>query len=499
MRSLKYAPEVAALKLEVSELGRPTLSLLTDDEIELVHLASLDILKNIGVYVPMKEALRMLSDNGAEVDYEKSIARIPPEVVMEYLRKAPSEFTLYARDPKFNMNIKSGNIYFGFGPGPTRFWDYETGLPRAASLADLDELMKLADTLDNFHFVSELVTPNGVPPELAAQYQWASALNNSRKHVMMYIGDAEGVRDGVKMASAAAGGEEELVKKPIVDFLGCVGQPLSYEKGLLAGFIEAAKHRLPIYVQSGAMAGATGPVTLAGTLAQCNAEILSGITLIQMVNPGNPVIYTNWARIFDMKAANVTFGSPEFALLRIAIGQLVRRYYNVPFCNSCFQTDSKVPDIQSGYDKYITLISLLCGSHVVLGETVAGANFTDPVGWLVDDELASAYLQIMKGFKVDNDALALDVIRSVGVGPGRNFLATKHTRDHLREQHWLDHVITDRRAVAAWERAGRKDTRQRAREKLKEKLMAYRPTPLPPSAKKEIDIVIEEAKKRSGS
>jgi trimethylamine--corrinoid protein Co-methyltransferase len=298
------------------------------------------------------------------------------------------------------------------------------------------------------------------------------------------------------MASAVSGSEEELVKKPLIDFLGCVGQPLTYESKLITGFMEAAKHKMPIYVQSGAMAGATGPATLAGTLALCNAEILSGIVIVQMTNPGTPVIYMNWARIFDMKAANVSFNSPEFVMLRIAVGQLVRRCYHIPFCSPGFQVDSKMLDVQAGYEKYVTLISMLSGANIMLGETVAGANYTDPLGWVIDDELAANYKQIMKGLSVNNETLALDVVRSVGTGPGRNFLGTKHTHRHFRENQWLDYAISDRRSDSIWEKDGAKDAKQRAREKLQQKLRTYQPEPLPLTVQQELDRIVNDAKKR---
>jgi len=464
--------------------------------VDSVHKASLDILQNVGIYVTVKDALDMLARNGALVDYEKNIAKFPPDVVMDYVRKAPGETTLYSRNSKFDMFLKPGNAYFGFGPGPTRFLDIDTGRAREASLKDLEKLATLADALENFSFVSELVTPTDVPPTVATQYIWASVLKNSSKHMQMYIEGADYVRDGVAMGSAISGSEEALVKKPIIDFFGCVGQPLTYETKLINGFMEAAKHKIPIYVQSGAMAGATGPATLAGTLALCNAEILSGIVIVQMTNPGTPVVYTNWGRIFDMKSANVTFNSPEFVMLRIAIGQLVRRCYHLPFASPGFQVDSKMLDVQAGYEKYVTLISMLAGANVMLGETVAGANHTDPLGWIIDDELAAYYKEIMKGFSVNQETLALDVIRSVGTGPGRNFLATKHTHSHFREHQWLNYFISDRRSVSIWEKDGAKDAKQRAREKLQERLRTHQPEPLPNDVQQELDRIVSEAEKR---
>lgn len=477
-------------------MAKPTIRVLTDQEIESVHLASLDILENVGIYVPVKECLAMLARNGAQVDYEKNMAKIPPAVVMEYVGKAPKEFTLYSRNPKFNMTLEPGNVYFELGAGPTRFLDIDTGQPRNATLNDLEKLVKIADTLDNFSTVSELVTPIDVPPELSPQHIWACAFKNSSKHVQMYIEDADYVRDAIAMALAVLGTEKNLKKEPLIDFFGCIGSPLTYEKKLVQGLMEAAKHNVPVHMQSGTMAGANGPVTLAGTFALCNAEILSGIAILQMTNPGTPVIYANWSRIFDIKSLNVSFGSPEFALLRIATGQLVHDYYHIPFCSSGFQTDSKMQDMQNGYEKYVTLIGMLAGANLLAGATVAGAGWIDPLGWVIDDELAAYYKQVMKGFTVDYETLALDVIRSVGAGPGHNFLATKHTRQHMREQQWLDYVISDRLPVSVWEKNGAKDARQRAREKLDQKLRAYQPDPLPLDVQKDLDAIVEEASKK---
>lgn len=480
-------------------MAKPAISFLTDEEVESIHLASLEILENVGIYVPVRECLEMLARNGANVEYEKHIAKVPASVVMSYVGKAPREFTLYSRNPKFNMTLEPGEVYFELGAGPTRFLDIDTGQPRDATLSDLEKLVKIADALDNFSNVSELVTPTDVPPEVIPQHIWACAFKNSCKHVQMYVEDADYVRDAIAMASVLLGSEENVRKEPVIDFFGCIGSPLTYEKKLVSGLMEAAKHSIPVHVQSGTMAGANGPVTLAGTLALCNAEILSGITIMQMANPGTPVIYANWSRIFDIKSLNVSFGSPEFVLLRIAAGELVHHYYHVPLCNSGFQTDSKLPDIQNGYEKYVTLIGMLAGSNLMAGATVAGAGWIDPLGWMIDDELAAAYKQIMKGFTVDRETLALDIIRSVGPGPGRNFLASKHTRQHMREQQWLDFAISDRRPVSVWEKDGAKDARQRARMILQEKLRTREFDPLPVDVQSELDSIVESARKRHKS
>jgi trimethylamine--corrinoid protein Co-methyltransferase len=312
---------------------------------------------------------------------------------------------------------------------------------------------------------------------------------------MLYVNDPDSVLDAIKMGSAVAGCEEDLVKKPIFNFLAALGQPLTWDLNFIKGFVEAARHGLPVMVHSGVMAGATGPVTLAGTLALSNAEILSGITIIQMVNPGTPVIYTNYARIFDMKAGNVCLAGPEFALLRLAAGQLARQYH-LPYTCAGFSTDSKTLDVQNGFEMYVALMSLMAGANVLLGGHLDEGAAIDPLSWIVDDEVAASYLRIMRGFEVDDLTLALDVIKEVGVGPGKNFMTNKHTHDHLRQEHWLDYSITERRTYRAWELDGAKDTKQKAKERLKEKLKSYKPDPLPLSVQTEIDNVVDQAKKR---
>lgn len=269
----------------------PRITVLDDREVESIHESSLDILEQVGIYLPIREVLHMLRDKGADVDYQKNIAKIPANVVEENLREAPSEFDLYARDPKFDMKLKPGNTYFGFGGGSTRFVNMETNLPQEASLVDLAKLATIADALDSFSLVHEIVVPVDVPPEVSAQYIWASLFENTRKHIMMYLSDADYVTDGIRMASAVAGGREKLSKKPIASFCACIGQPLTYEEKFLRGFVEAAKQKIPMMIFSGAMSGATAPVTLAGTLALSNAEVLSGIVIAQIVSPGHLLIF----------------------------------------------------------------------------------------------------------------------------------------------------------------------------------------------------------------
>ena len=477
-------------------LGKPIIGVLTDPEIDLVHKASVDILEQVGVYLPVREALDIFRNSGAKVDYDTHIAKIPPHVVETCIRKVPSEFNLYSRNSKFDLKIAPGSTYYAAGAGSTRLIDIDTAECRDATIDDLAMTVRLVDALDNIFVNTETVLPRDVPPAVSSQYMWATMLRNTAKNCEVYLGDMNSVRDAVRMASAVVGSEEQLVKKPIIHFLSCVGQPLTYEKAFLEGFMEVAKRKIPMLLQSGAAAGATGPATLAGTLALVNAEILSEIILSQLISPGLPVFYGNWARTFDMKSQVICFAGPEYVLMRIAAGQLVKRY-GIPLAMGGFQADSKILDIQGGYEKYIALISVLAESNLIVGSGMLdAASILDPLNFIIDDELAASYSRVKRGFEVNTDTLALDVIKSVGCGPARNFLAKEHTLKNFRKETWLGYKTIERRPWELWNRDGAKDTRQRLRERAKEIIKTYQPERLPADVDRELDLILKEAHAR---
>jgi len=478
-------------------VGKPKIELLSEQELDAVHQTSLHILEQVGVYLPLKEALDILRDAGASVDYDAKIARIPPHVVETSIRKAPSEFKLYSRNSKCDLNVGPGNTYYVAGGGSTRLVDIDTAEYRDATIADLARMVRLVDGLDNISVNNELVLPRDVPPAVSSQHTWATMFRNTSKNCEIYVGDIDGVRDAIRLASAIVGSEDELVKKPIIHFLSCVGQPLTYEKAFLEGFIEAARRRIPIVMQSGAAAGATGPATLAGTFALVNAEILSEIILSQVISPGLPIVYGNWARTFDMKSQVICFAGPEYVLMRIAAGQLVKRY-KIPLAMGGFQADSKMLDIQGGYEKYVALISVLADSNLIIGSGMLdAASILDPLNFVLDDELAASYSRVMKGMEINSDTLALNVVKAVGSGPGRNFLAQEHTLRNIRKEEWLGYRIFERRPWELWKRDGAKDTRQRARERTTEIIKTHQPDVLPQDVDKELNRILKEIETRA--
>jgi trimethylamine--corrinoid protein Co-methyltransferase len=205
----------------------------------------------------------------------------------------------------------------------------------------------------------------------------------------------------------------------------------------------------------------------------------------------------NWARVFDLRSETINFCGPEYALMRISGGQMARRY-GIPLIQGGFQADAKILDLQASYEKYIGLISLLAGTNMIVGSGMLdAASVVDPLNFIIDDEIAASYTRINKGLEVNVETLALDVIKSVGAGPGRNFLNTAHTLKHFRKETWLDYTISERRPRSIWIKDGSKDMKQRALEKARKILMTHQPLPLDKDVQTELDGIVRSAEKRA--
>jgi len=470
------------------------LRVLTRKQLYNIHLATLDLLEHTGVKVRYEEALKLLDVAGANVDYKKQIVKIPRHLVREALKKAPSSITLAGRNSKNDLKLEDGKTYFGtLGTAPY-VQDLETGKRRLATKKDLEDFARVADALENIHYFHTMVTPSDVPIEICDLHRWEATLRNTVKHAMGgAVYKTENMPYLIRMCCVVAGDEDNFRKRPIISITECPVAPLVHDTRGTHNIIEFAKHGLPIMLYSEPQAGASAPVTLAGTLVIVNAEVLSGMTIIQLVNPGTPVVYASVATIMDMKAANIAFGGPETGLLSVATTQLAR-YYNVPNLCAGGRADSKISDAQTGYEK--TRNALICA--------LAGSNLNNMAGALesnlkvsfeqliIDNEIVGAIERVIEGIEVTNETLALELIEKVG--PGGHFLAEDHTLKYLKKEHYMP-KIDDRRSYGAWEKNGAKNVADVAKEKAKEILTTYQPEPLSKEVQKELTSIIREAEK----
>jgi trimethylamine--corrinoid protein Co-methyltransferase len=476
-------------------LTRTKLEILTKNELTEIHNATLEILAHAGVQVNDSATRRMLRESGAQVDESKGIVKISERLVHEALRKAPKEFALYGRDGLEPLTLGPWETYFTTGGYATYVYDLSTGVRREATSRDLAEAVRLADALSNCDLVANLpAAPRDVPQTTLDRHQWAIGLTNTRKHVLSEARGYDGVKDAIAMATAITGSTDALKRRPIITFDVTTISPLTQDRLQTQEIVGAARNGIPVSISPGPMAGASSPVTLAGTMAQANAEFLSGLVISQVASPGAPVIYACWARHLDQKTANVTMGTPEFALLRVCQAQL-GRYYDLPTRGGGLVTDSKVVDAQSGYEKMATcLVPAMAGLNIVAGMAMVDSlNTMSFEQFILDEEMVGFVRRILNGIDVSAETIAADLIKSIG--PGGSFLGNKHSLRHFREELWMPQ-ISDRTTWSRWHERGEKSAEVRSREAAK-KILAYHQAPaLPADVDKQIWSIVREAEKR---
>ncbi|MGD0804673.1 MAG: trimethylamine methyltransferase family protein [Candidatus Bathyarchaeia archaeon] len=471
---------------------------LSSDQIYSIHMATLEVLERTGVQVKEENALKLLDGAGADVDYKTQRVRIPAYLVMEGVEKAPKTIRLCGRDPKKALRIEGKRSYFGLGGSGIYMLDLETGERRAATRRDLEETTRLADALENIDFLMGLIIPQDVNQRIWDRYSAQVKLHKTVKHSFTGALGAEGARDVLKMASLVAGGEKELERNPLFSFILCTVSPLTQDARNTETAIELAKHKAPIIFACESISGGTAPVTLAGTLVQQNAEVLSANLIAQLVNPGTPVIYGAVSSPMDMRNGSIILGVPEVALLGVAVTQIAQ-YYGMPLYSMAGITDSKVPDAQAAYEKALqqVLVGLAGGNLIHNAAGMLDKMITGSMEQMViDDEVIGMVKRIMRGIEVNTDTLAVDVIGKVG--PGGNFLGEKHTRTFYLKEHDLT-KLSDRNTREAWEKAGSRDVIERAKEIVREKLRDHQVEPLDNDIATRIEEIVREAERLSTS
>ena len=296
----------------------------------------------------------------------------------------------------------------------------------------------------------------------------------------------EGALEVIKIAEEIAGGEEALREKPIISFTICAMSPLKIDATYGEILIDIVKKGIPVAVPTEPQCGTTAPVTLAGNLVLYGAETLAGVTLAQLVNPGTPVICGYVGTIADVRTMAYTSGAVEMGLLNAGAAQLAQ-YWRLPFYGTGGMTDSKIPDIQSGYERALNLLPV----------ALAGANYIhDAAGYLesaltvayeqyvIDNEIIGMVMRALRGIEVNEDTLALDVIDKVG--PGGNFLTEEHTVSYMRSEFFFPKV-SDRSHREKWLAEGGKDAKERAKEMAKDILAKHKPLAIPLEVRKRIE------------
>lgn len=479
---------------------RPRLKVLSDDQIYDIHQAALEILWNTGVLVKAPAARDLLGRAGARVEKETMVCRIPGYIVEEALNRAPSSFTVYARNPEKNVLVSTGSLHYEPMIGRLNCYDYKSGKTHLTTLEDVGHLVKLADYLSCYHLLhSGAIMPriDKVPIRATHVYGYLESVRNSSKPVKATSRERIMAEDCLRMAAVIAGGEEELKRRPYTFTTDNPVAPLHHDLDQMEGALEFARYGQPIDVTSEPQAGATSPVTIAGLLAQQTADVISGITIIQLANPGNPVWYGTCGSIMDMRIGRIAIGAVEMGLINAASAQIAHSY-NIPCRGTASATDSKLLDFQAGYEKTLILAMAAMGgvNKIFYPGTMEGALTISKESLVMDNEIAEGLFRVLEGVKVNDETLAVNVTDNVG--PGGHYLKQQHTMRFIEDEHFLP-LLADRQTRERWESGGSKSMVDKAHEKVMQILSEHQVDPLPSEMAAELERIALEVENREST
>ncbi|MFX1355673.1 MAG: trimethylamine methyltransferase family protein [Promethearchaeota archaeon] len=470
---------------------RPHYRFLSEKQIKKIHLASLEILENIGVRVSLKEGVKLLEKAGCTIE-DDDIVHIPNWLVEESIHSAPSRITIYNREGQEAMRLENHNNYFGLGTDLIRTQDLKTGQIRLSVLQDVKNAARIADFCQNIDFIASFALPSDVPTNLMYINCVKAMMENSVKPIFFTAAGREDLAFIIEMAELIAGGAEQLKYKPFIIHYSEPTAPLSHSYGAIRKLFLCAEKGIPICYTPGDIMGATAVVTLAGGIAQANAEALSGIVLHQLKKKGAPII-SGFALVpLDMRLSTFLYGAPEFRIANSAFADLFH-YYNLPMW-STVGSDSFSLDQQAAFEHGVaTLLATLDGANLIhdigyLGQGLLG----NPASIIMCNEIISYIKRFVNGFKLNREKLAIDIIRKVG--QGGEFLSEKHTLKHFREELWRPEFF-NRDDPETWIKKGKKDYRENLIHITLNILETHQPMPLIENIQQRINEIYINAEK----
>lgn len=470
------------------------ITVLSKADIEFVHQRTLWILKDPGILVGSPAALDLLKAHGASVQRESMRARLPERMVTEALERVPKRVTLASRDPKKDMVApkKDGPPFMATNGTAVYVRDMESGGMRASTADDLRTFMVLCDAMDSLDYVWPIVTAGDAPQRSHSLTELSISLMNTTKHVQGEAMSAEEARAEIEVGAAIAGGREELAERPLFSVIQCPICPLEFEKGLVEAVIEFAKAKIPVVSMSMALLGLTSPVTLAGTIAIVNAENLASFVVSQMARAGAPVIYSSESTSPNLMSGEIHYGAVEQALTAAAAAQMAQ-HYGVPSMVGAFCAG--IAGSSPGINVDPSELAFTCATTLTCTDFASGIGGLDQAKGaaleqvVIDCDVWETVRELRKDFEMNDERLALDLIRSVG--PGGNFLKELHTAKNMRQE--LFAPPKEKADVYSMYRLNRdqKELVTSARKRAKHILATHTPPQISPEVRSKIQQILK--------
>jgi trimethylamine--corrinoid protein Co-methyltransferase len=476
----------------------PPVEILSADEIESIHEASLDLLERVGINFLLPEARDILAQAGADVEKDGLRVRFDRELVLSQVAKTPAGFTLHARNPAHTLDFGGNALNFSAVGSPPNWSDLESGRQPGTYDAYCNFLRLTQATNIAQVIAGHSVEPMDIETPVRHLDATMAMIELTDKIFRIYSLGRDRVLDVLEMVRILFGlDEHELADESRVFTMINSNSPLQYDIPMLWGMIELARCRQPVMITPFTLAGAMAPVTLAGALTLQNAEALAGLAFVQMVGPGTPTMYGGFTSNVDMKSGSPAFGTPEYVKATLIGGQLARRY-GVPYRSSNVNA-SNAPDVQSAYESQMS----------IWASVLAHANFVHHgLGWLegglcasfekfiIDAEMLQGMAEVLRPVSVDAADLAVEAIEAVG--PGGHFFGSPHTMERY-ETAFYQPMLSDWRNFESWEEAGAVDATHRAHRIYKQLLESYEQPPLDAAVKEELEAFVARRKEEGGA
>jgi len=461
---------------------------LSESDIKKIHDASMSILKEIGVYFDDEKVGELFKSHGYKV--EGKIVFFEEKEVLNAMEKVPSKFEISARNDAKSVSIGEESFVFAPGYGAPFIMDYD-GTRRNANMEDYNNLCKIIHTseyIDCNGFM--MVEPHDVPAVSAHLDMLYSNITLSDKVFMGSPVSLKGAEDAIKIAEMIWG---NIKNRPVMISLINSISPLKYSKEMIDSLMKFAEYGQPCIVAPLIMGGASGPIKIAGLLAQQNAEILAGIIFAQLINEGTPVIYGSASSITDLKTGSLSVGAPELAQIVSATAQIAR-YYSIPSRAGGAITDSHIPDIQAGIESAFALytaarngVNFILHSAGILNSYLAMSYEK----FLIDEEICGMVKRILRPIEVSDESLSFDIIKEVGIGG--EFLSHPKTLELCRTEYY-NPLLMFRDNYEGWLAKGKKRLDEIAQNRLNERLESYKKPDIGKSLEKDLKNFIEKRK-----
>ncbi len=473
---------------------KPTLRLLSEEGLQKIHEQSLEILEKFGMNINHRPSLDVLGAAGAHLEKDSARVRFPKAVVEEALKHMPSRVVYGARVPEHDLVAEIGSD-FHTRPmtGGEGYIDLETREWRKVLTRDLVEWITLADGLENIDYVASIY-PDDMHLDTRDVHILRLMLEHSVKHVEVQPYTGAGVGYMVEMIKVVQGGSEEVKKRPLLSVLTSALAPLQFLPYSLDILFAVGPLHIPIELNTMPIAGATSPMTIAGTLLQANVEMLGGITIAQSAFPGMPLMYSPRNLMLDAWTGLSLQGRVETSMVSAAMAQLSAELYNMPSNLFGGVADSMVSATQSAMERTLKVVlPALAGANVIAGLGHVEHCYTyDPVLLVLDDDLVGMVRRLMRGIEVSDETLGMDAI--MRVGPGGNYLIDDHTLKFFKSEYFTPKA-TNRYVRNVWKSKGSPDANELARERARKILAEHKVEALDPKLLAELDRIVAAADK----